>query len=78
MPTLHLDSNDVGSLTITSDESPEPLDWHVTLQSVGLSAITDIDLTPSAIPSVRSASSSQRSPPTGEAGPASASGDSGH
>jgi hypothetical protein len=43
MRTLHL-SGGGGSLTITSDEEPEPLYWHVTLTSGGLAASTDIDL----------------------------------
>lgn len=33
-----------GSLTIVSDEGPEPLYWHVFLKSGGLSGGTDIDL----------------------------------
>jgi Family of unknown function (DUF6228) len=43
MRTLHL-SGGGGSLTITSDEKPEPLYWRVTLTSGGLAATTDIDL----------------------------------
>ncbi|MFZ0043670.1 MAG: DUF6228 family protein [Solirubrobacteraceae bacterium] len=43
MPTLQL-SGGGGSLTITSEESPEPLYWRVTLTSGGLHASTDIDL----------------------------------
>jgi hypothetical protein len=33
-----------GSLTISSDDGPEPLFWHVTLVSGGLHARTDLDL----------------------------------
>jgi hypothetical protein len=43
MRTLRL-SGGGGSLTITSDENPEPLYWRVTLTSGGLTASTDIDL----------------------------------
>ena len=43
MRTLHL-SDGGASLTITSDESQEPLYWRVTLRSGGLNASTDIDL----------------------------------
>jgi hypothetical protein len=42
MRTLHLSGG--GSLTITSDESAEPLYWQVTLTSGGLNASTRIDL----------------------------------
>jgi hypothetical protein len=43
MKTLELGSGSC-TLTITSEEMPEPLYWRVILRSGGLSASTDIDL----------------------------------
>jgi hypothetical protein len=44
MPTLHLDSNDGGALTIEPDGRPEPFYWHVTFQAADLTATADVDL----------------------------------
>jgi hypothetical protein len=44
MRTLHLSGSGSHTLTITSDEEPEPLSWRVELQAEGLKATTDIDL----------------------------------